>query len=259
MSQVVQDLFTSIAPKYGRLNTILSLGQDRRWRKIAARHLQEQRNILDLCAGTLSLTEALLETNPTARITAIDFSEAMLEIGMKKLPKEFRTQVAINCSDFYKWQPNITGVGERRIHSAGEVRVAAPRYDAVMCAYGMRNLDDNPAALQKIHQLLTNKGRLVILEFFRPDHWLMKFFHATYAQFVIPTIGRLISRHEGAYAHLRDSIRGFYTLDEYCQSLRETGFEVKVAKQLTGGISGLIVAEKSPQPPFFKVGQEENL
>lgn len=117
-------------------------------------------------------------------------------------------------------------------------------YDGVMCAYGLRNLDDNPKALKKIHGLLKPGGRFVTLEFFRPDRWYSWAWNLTYGQFVIPTIGRLVSSHQAAYRHLRDSVRGYYTVDDYCGLLRETGFEVKVAKRQTGGISGLIVADK---------------
>jgi len=112
----------------------------------------------------------------------------------------------------------------------------------------MRNLVDNPAALQRIHQLLRPSGLFVVLEFFRPDRWYTWLWHLTYAQCVMPMIGRIVSRRRDAYKHLRDSVRGFYTLDRYAELLRENRFGVKVAKRLTGGISGLIVAEK-PSPP----------
>ncbi|MBI2082874.1 MAG: ubiquinone/menaquinone biosynthesis methyltransferase [Deltaproteobacteria bacterium] len=229
MTEQIQQLFTSIAPKYDLLNTLLSFGQHKRWRNKGVSYLKNQKKVLDLCAGTLSMTMALLEINPSAEVTAVDFSQEMLDEGLRRHPtlkKGGRGGFSTVCADFFKFdaQPSF--------------------FDGMMCAYGMRNLDDNQAALRKIHQLLSPKGRLVILEFFRPDNWVMQLFHSTYAQFVIPPLGRLISRHPHAYEHLRDSVRGFYTIDEYCHLLQENGFEVKVVKRLTGGISGLIVAEK---------------
>jgi len=226
MSEQIHELFSSIAPKYDLLNSVLSLGVDRRWRLEGVRHLTKCRNVLDLCAGTLALTQALLKVSREVQITAVDFSQAMLERGVQKLSPDEGQRVVTHCGDFFTFE--------------------APEgaFDAAMCAYGVRNLDDNPFALKKIYRLLKPGGRLVILEFFRPDRWYTWAFHKTYGEFVIPSIGSLVSRHRKAYRHLRDSVRGFYTLDQYVQLLQETGFEVKVAKRQTGGISGMIVAEK---------------
>ncbi len=234
----IRDLFSSIAPKYDLLNTVLSFGVDRRWRQQAVQYLRGCRNVLDICAGTLALTRELLEIQPNLRITAIDFSKPMLELGIQKLPLAMRPHVTTECVDFYKL-----------VRPAGS-------FDGAMSAYGLRNLSDNRAALEKINQLLSPKGRLVVLEFFRPDRWYTWAWHLTYAQFVIPLIGLVVSRHKKAYRHLRDSVRGFYTLDQYVQLLRETGFAVKVAERLTGGISGLVVAEKtSPPSPLLNSGE----
>lgn len=225
MSQQIHDLFSSIAPKYDLINRVLSLGIDRRWRREGVAYLKDRRRVLDLCAGTLALTKELLKVNPGCRITAIDFSEEMLKGAGVNV-----TATTI-CADFY------------------QLDVPPLSYDGVMCAYGLRNLDDNPAALRKIYQLLTPGGRLVILEFFRPDRWYSWGWNLTYGQFVIPAVGVFLSRHRDAYRHLRDSVRHYYTLDQYENLLRETGFEVKVTKRQTGGISGLIVADKGPLPP----------
>ncbi len=235
----IRDLFSSIAPKYDLLNSVLSLGIDRRWRQRAVAHLKDASHVLDVCAGTLALTRELLTINPTCRITAVDFSQEMLRQGLENLSERGGATggPATICSDFFQWN------------------APCESFDGTMCAYGMRNLDDNPVALKKIFTLLKPGGHLVILEFFRPDRWYTWVWNLTYAQFVLPAIGRLVSRHNGAYRHLRDSVRGFYTLDRYCNLLRESGFEVKESRRLTGGISGMIVAEKSPQPPFVKGGQ----
>ena len=229
MSQQIHDLFTSIAPNYDTLNTLLSLGIDRLWRRRAVECLRRHRVILDLCAGTLPLTRELLQINPTAQVTAVDFAQPMLDYGLQRLPAELCRRITTECTDFFQFTR------------------PPESFDAAMCAYGLRNLDDNRLALQRIHQLLKRGGTFVLLEFFRPDRWYSWLFHRTYAQYVIPFVGWFVSRHRDAYRHLRDSVRGFYTLDQYVELLRETGFVVKTAQRLTGGVSGLIVAEK-PSP-----------
>jgi demethylmenaquinone methyltransferase / 2-methoxy-6-polyprenyl-1,4-benzoquinol methylase len=222
----IHDLFSSIARTYDRLNTVLSFGSDKIWRKRGVSYLQDRRAVLDICAGTLPLTKELLGVNSQVSVTAIDFSQPMIDWGLEHLPKEMASRVTAECSDFFKF-----------IRPPGS-------FDGAMCAYGMRNLDDNQEALTKIHQLLKTGGRLVILEFFRPDRWYTWFFHYTYAQFMIPIIGWLVSGNKGAYRYLRDSVRGFYTLDQYTALLNKSGFKVIKAKRMTGGISSLIVADK---------------
>ncbi len=228
MSQQVQKLFDTIAPRYDLLNSLLSFRVDRRWRQEAVQHLKGDRyqKILDLCAGTLALTLALLKANPRCHITAVDFSKAMLETGRSNLPYAFRSRVYFKVADAMKldFPP----------HS----------YDAIMCAYGMRNVDDNEVVLKSILRLLKPGGRLVILEFFHPEGILSRLFNLTYGEFVIPFLGKFVSRHPNAYHYLRDSVRSFYTPSAYRELLKGVGFQNIAITPQTGGISHLVTAEK---------------
>ena len=234
MSQQIQNLFDTIAPRYDLLNSLLSLKVDQRWRRQAVKKIAGDpfQKVMDLCAGTLALTIALLKTNPICHVTALDFSEEMLHQGKKNLPHGFRNRVNLVVGDAMKLD-----------FSPGS-------FDAVLCAYGLRNVDNNEVVLQHIKQILLPGGRLVILEFFRPEALMSKVFHFTYAEFVIPLIGKFVSRHQNAYHYLRDSVRRFYTPSAYRELLKEMGFQNIRVKAQTGGISHLVVAEKSPQPPL---------
>ena len=227
MSEQVKQLFTDIAPRYDRINSILSLRIDRHWRREAIQLLKNDsyRSILDLCAGTLALTEELLRTNARCHVTAIDFSEQMLQIGLGKLPYGYLRRVRAENRD------------------AMSLPFPGHTFDAVMCAYGMRNLDDNQKALEGIRRVLKPGGKLVILDFFAPDRWTSRLFHATYGNFFIPTFGRLISRHKNAYEYLRNSIRGFYTPTAYAELLKSVGFQNVTLKRQTGGDSCLLTGE----------------
>ena len=227
MSEQVQKLFDTIAPRYDLLNSLLSFRVDRRWRGEAVKTLQGDgcRRVLDLCAGTLALTISLLRTNPRARVTAVDFSRAMLEKGREMLPVGLRPRVKFLVAD------------------AMRLEMPPDCYDAVMCAYGMRNIDDNERVLKKILGTLRPGGKLVVLEFFRPEGILSQLFNLTYAEFVIPVLGKLVSKHPNAYHYLRDSVRNFYTPSAYRELLRTVGFENIAIKPQSGGISHLITAE----------------
>lgn len=238
MSEQVQKLFDSIAPRYDLLNSLLSLQTDRRWRRLAVGRLKGSRfqRVMDLCAGTLGLTRALLETNDSCRVTALDFSKPMLDKGWKQIPTHLRKRIDIVVGD------------------AMEMKGGKGEFDAVMCAYGMRNIEDNAAVLRKIHNLLRPGGRLVILEFFRPEGILSRLFHATYAQFVIPALGKIVSGNPMAYRYLRDSVRDYFTPTAFRELLQESGFEKIRIYPLTGGVSHLVTAETKKIPLLCKEG-----
>jgi len=221
MSEEVKDLFNSIAPKYDVLNTLLSFSVDKHWRRRAVKELAQRNSyrVLDLCAGTLSMSLELLKQNPDVQIEAVDFSQQMLERGMKRIPPQSRSHIDLLCADGLSlpFPKNV--------------------FDGAMCAYGLRNLDDNKRGLLELNRVLKPGSTLVILEFFRPDRFATRLFHATYAQGVIPIIGRIISRKKNAYSYLKNSVKGFYSVAEYKELLTSCGYENIKARRLTGGIS----------------------
>ncbi len=228
MSQHVQKLFEDIAPKYDLLNSVLSLRTDRLWRKATVARFKEDRfrRVMDLCAGTLALTRALLEINPACVVRAVDFAQPMLKKGWKDLPEKLRERVEISVADAMTMKP------------------PAQTFDGVMCAYGMRNIEDNRLVLSQILNTLKPGGRLAVLEFFKPEGFVSRVFHWTYAQWVIPALGRMVSGHPDAYRYLRDSVRGYFTPSAFCELLKSLGFVNIRSQPLSGGISHLITAEK---------------
>jgi demethylmenaquinone methyltransferase / 2-methoxy-6-polyprenyl-1,4-benzoquinol methylase len=228
MSEAVQKLFNDIAGKYDFINSLLSFSIDSRWRKEAMETLKsaEIKSVLDLCAGTLGMSLELLKQNEVVNISAVDFSEKMLLNGMRRIPNHLRSRIKVVCGD---------GLA---------LPFADTKFDGAMCAYGLRNLDDNRAGLKELMRVLKPGGKLVILEFFKPDRFLSRFFQATYGKCVIPIIGRIASRNKMAYSYLRDSVSSYYTILEYEGLLKEAGFQNIKIKRQTGGISTLMTATK---------------
>ena len=230
MSKKIQNLFTDIAPNYDFINTVLSLSADRGWRKQAIQELKSYdryHNVLDLCAGTLAMTKSLLKINPSVKIDAVDFSESMLKVGLEKLPFASRERVHIHCQD------------------AMNLEFPQNTFDGAMCAYGLRNIADNKAVLKSLKKVLKPKGKLVILDFYAPEKIFAKVFQASYANLVIPTLGRLISKNKAAYHHLKNSMKEYYTPTAYRALLDSVGFKNITVKPQSGGISYLITGEAS--------------
>lgn len=226
MSEDVQKMFGAIAPRYDRLNHLLSLGLDRFWRRQAVRRLATCKHVVDLCAGTLDLSIELAKQSPETQIDAIDFSQEMLDFGYEKLTGTIAKQIQTHCGDVL------------------QLPFTDQSFDGAMVAYGLRNADDNQRALEEVLRVLRPGGRLVILEFFRPDRLTAKIFHATYGRTVVPVLGGLASGHWGAYKYLRDSVRAFHTVAEYQDIMSLCGFHNIQYKHQLGGASTLIYGEK---------------
>jgi ubiquinone/menaquinone biosynthesis methyltransferase len=229
MSIAVRDLFTHISPTYDRLNHLLSFNIDRRWRKKAIARLHQSADqvtdILDVCAGTYDLSILAAQKFPKAKIQALDFSQGMLDAGRPKLER--------------------AGLAER-IHpvcaDALHLPFADASFDVVMCAYGLRNLDDKRAGTREMKRVLRPGGELLILEFFRPKSFVAKVFNKTYAETILPCVGGWVSGDKKAYAYLRDSIRGFLSVDEYMALLAEENFAAVRSHDFIFSISSAVLA-----------------
>ena len=227
MSKEIQALFTSIAPSYDFLNHVLSLSVDKRWRTHAVASLGKKtlKRILDLCAGTLDLSQKISESFPKSEVYAVDFALAMLREGEKKIRKSARIERI--CADGHC------------------LPFPAESFEAVLCAFGIRNLENREQAAQEIHRVLVPGGKLVVLEFFRPTGSFSKVFHQTYGKHVLPRVGGLVSKNREAYEYLQNSIQGFFSVEEYCEFLKEHGFGEVQTKTLSGGIAHRVMAVRT--------------
>lgn len=221
----IRELFSNISGTYDLLNRVLSFGRDQKWRKKGVSLLPHGKNIriLDLAAGTLDMALHYSE-HGEGEIYALDFALPMLLTGQMKVSPILDKRIKLVC-----------GNGENLPFPSGF-------FDAVMCAWGVRNFAHPKKGLEEIRRVLKPGGSFLVLEFFRPQKPLMKLFSNTYGKYVIPTLGKWISKDDRAYDYLHQSIQGFFSLKEYKALLEESGFKVGLAKDLTAGISSLILA-----------------
>jgi demethylmenaquinone methyltransferase/2-methoxy-6-polyprenyl-1,4-benzoquinol methylase len=197
MSGAIQSMFDAIAGRYDLLNRVLSAGRDVAWRRKAVRLLPPSvlgpaARVLDLCGGTGDFTAALRRAGSRAGFLLGDFSRPML---VRALPKKLAALPVVLDALAPPVKPSTL--------------------DAVLCGFGMRNLDDTEAGVRAVHALLKPGGTFVTLEFFRPTGWFARFFYGGLAPLFIPLTGRALGSRRTAYAYLVDSVRGFRSAEEY--------------------------------------------
>jgi demethylmenaquinone methyltransferase/2-methoxy-6-polyprenyl-1,4-benzoquinol methylase len=225
----VKNIFDDISIRYDLANSILSGFLDKVWRMHAVRLLAEPRyrTILDFCAGTLPLTFQLLKNGPK-QVAALDLSAAMLEVGRKKMDPALKDDV----------KGLVCGEGERLPFMDG-------CFDGAMAAFGVRNLENLRAGLAEIHRTLKPGGRLVILEFSRPDAPMFSQVYKTYLFHILPRLAGLISGDRSGYDYLARSIYEFWDRAELTAMLLEAGFSSVRLQSLTFGVVTIYCADKT--------------
>jgi demethylmenaquinone methyltransferase/2-methoxy-6-polyprenyl-1,4-benzoquinol methylase len=226
----IAGMFDAIARRYDFLNHFLSAGIDRHWRTQAVRSLRltGSERVLDLCTGTGDLAIALRTGQPgAARVVGVDFAGAMLAVGLDKLKRRgLADRVQLVRAD------------------ATRVPLGADSTDAVTVAFGIRNVEDPAAACVEVLRVLVPGGRLAILEFAIPSSPVFRGVYMAYFKHVLPRLGRLISRHEGAYDYLPASVGAFTSPAEFASLLRRAGFVDVSVRPLTLGAVVLYLARK---------------
>lgn len=231
----IAGMFDAIAGQYDFLNRLLSAGIDRRWRKRAVRSLSltGRERLLDLCTGTADLAIVAATDQPGARVViGVDFAAGMLRRGVDKIR-----------------QKHLEGVITLVRGDAARIPLADGSVDAVTVAFGIRNVEDMTAACQEIQRVLAPGGKLAVLEFAVPTLPGVRALYLWYFDRVLPRIGRIVSRHDAAYAYLPASVRGFATPDEFARILRSGGFKDVAAAALSLGIVYLFTARRDPAFP----------
>jgi demethylmenaquinone methyltransferase/2-methoxy-6-polyprenyl-1,4-benzoquinol methylase len=220
----VEAMFDSISGHYDRLNRILSLGTDRRWRRRAVNLIgihTRPLEILDVATGTGDLAIEALRLGPR-RITGIDISGKMLEQGRRKI----------------SWM----GLGEQIVLLKGDsqaIEFGDGTFDVAMCAFGVRNFEDTLTGLSEMCRVLRPGGMVMVLEFSRPERFPLKQIYGLYFRHVLPRIGRRVSGDPGAYTYLPDSVMAFPDNERFLDLLTAAGFGDVKQRRLTGGIASI--------------------
>jgi demethylmenaquinone methyltransferase / 2-methoxy-6-polyprenyl-1,4-benzoquinol methylase len=222
----VSAMFDQVAERYDLLNDVLSLGQDRLWRRSVARAVSAGPGeaVLDLAAGTGTSSRTF--THAGARCIACDFSLGMLGVGARK-----------------------PATGVRFV--AGDALALPFRdgfFDAVTISFGLRNVADPGTALAEMRRVTRPGGRLVVCEFSHLPVAGMDALYERYLAAVLPLVARRLSGNAQAYGYLAESIRDWPGQRQLARLIGTAGWSAVRWRNLTLGVVAIHLARR-PQVP----------
>jgi len=221
------NMFDNISETYDLLNLVLSFRMDYIWRRKSVKYIKNNPNkILDIATGTADF--AIMAAKHTkAKITGIDISEKMLNIGNKKIKK-------------YKLSKRIS----LELADAEQLPFKNNSFKAITSGFGVRNFESIDTGLSEIYRVLDEEGILVILEPSKPSIFPIKQLYNIYFTYILPLLGKIISKDKNAYRYLTNSVNAFPTKKIFLNKLEEIGFKKCKHIPLTFGIVSLYIAEK---------------
>ena len=213
--------FDEIARDYDRMNHLMTAGLDRCWRKRAVQGLHGK--VLDVACGTGDMVVELLRTRHAAslQVTGVDLSEEMLAIAKRKAPQ-----------------------AEYRLADAEHLPFGDASFDAVTCAFGVRNFVHLEQGLKEMVRVLKPGGRMAILELATPDNPFIRFFYNLYTRHIIPWLGSRIAGNREAYTYLPSSIERFPKGAAMVDKLKAAGGRTVEHRKLTFGVCRLYILVK---------------
>jgi len=226
----IGNMFDSIAWRYDFLNRLLSFGIDRIWRRKAVRKISESikdPEIIDVATGTGDLAIEAVKQG-AVKVTGIDISEKMLEIGRQKIAAGNHGNVIelIKCD-------------------SEDVCFEDNTFDAAMAAFGVRNFRDPVKGLSEMRRVVKHGGLVVILEFSKPDGFIFKHLYNFYFRNFLPFTGAFFSQQKKAYRYLNESVMGFADKENFIQMMRESGLSEIKQTRMTGGIATIYTGVKN--------------
>lgn len=228
--QQVAEMFNNISHSYDFLNHFFSLGIDVLWRKRAIRILKKENphRILDVATGTGDFAlEAVRMKMQDVQITGVDISAGMIEVGKKKVAKK-------------KLEHAIT----LQIADSENLPFDTGHFDAFTVAFGVRNFQDLRKGMSEMLRVLKPGGMGVIIEFSRPSRFPIKQLFTFYFKYVMPTIGKLVSKDARAYTYLPESVDAFPSGKDFLKVMTELGYREVKCIPLSGGIASIYIGKK---------------
>jgi ubiquinone/menaquinone biosynthesis methyltransferase len=205
----VNQMFATIAPKYDRVTSWLSYGQDKRWKRqlVELARIEPQHEVLDLACGTGDITFMLAETLTTGHVVGVDITSGMLDIANRK-----KEQIGLKTVHF----------------ELGDImRLDFPdsQFDRITVGYGLRNVPDLPGVLREVLRLLRVGGRFLSLDFGKPKNRIYRGLYLRYLTFVGSSFGWVLHGDPDVYRYIPESLKLYPAQDGVKALMDAAGFK----------------------------------
>ena len=225
----VARMFDGIAHRYDFLNHFFSLGIDVLWRKACIRMLREESpsKLLDVATGTADFAIEAVRMGLDVNVTGVDISAGMLDVGREKIAAR-------------GWDDKIELIQGDSVALPFE----EDTFDAYTVAFGVRNFEDLQGGLKDMLRVVKPGALGLVLEFSKPKHFPIKQVCGLYFKYIMPTVGKWVSKDPSAYTYLPESVQAFPEGEAFLDQMREAGYLDVQARPLTGGISTIYTGRK---------------
>jgi len=228
----VTSIFNAIAPSYDFSNRTLSMGIDIYWRKQLIKRLvktSEDMKLLDVATGTADLALAFCQKHSCIKAAiGVDLANNMLEIGRQKIKHN-----------------HLESIIDLQTGDATNLDFADATFDVVSISFGIRNVENLEKALSEMSRVLKPGGQLLILEFSLPSNIVLRTLYLMYFRHILPTLGRLFSKHPQAYAYLNKTVESFPYGQKFADIIKLQGFAELNFRPLTFGIATVYEGKKA--------------
>lgn len=226
----VKETFNSIAGHYDLMNSLMSLGMDKRWRRVAVKRVGAKpgMHILDVCCGTGQLSMELGKAvGPRGKITGLDFSQKMLDVAKHSLA-QFPHQ---ECIQFLQG-------------NAMELPFSDNTFEGATVGWGLRNLPDLHQGIREMIRVVKPGGKVVSLDMAKPSLPVFKQAYWLYFEKLVPLMGKIWAQKASAYQYLHDSAREFPAQQELARIFAECGLIETRFDNLAGGVVAVVSGTK---------------
>ncbi|MFQ5869526.1 MAG: ubiquinone/menaquinone biosynthesis methyltransferase [Candidatus Zixiibacteriota bacterium] len=227
----IHKMFSEIAPIYDRMNRLISLGFDNRWRRRAVKPLAKAHRVLDLCAGSGDMSIALLKQNAFAgEVVLCDFNRDMLHLAKRKCSVE-----------------DGGGFADRTVLVVADAELLPFKegsFDGVTIGFALRNLPSLEKLSGEIIRAMKNGGLATFLEVAHPENKILEVLFHLYFYKLVPAISKYLTTQKYAYRYLPASLRVFFKQRELVELFRKAGFPSVSYSNIWGGIGAIYFLRK---------------
>jgi len=227
----VKDLFATVAPRYDLINDLQSLGFHRRWKRLLVRLAAPQpgERALDLCCGTGDVALAFARSG--IQVVGLDFSEPMLAIAEQRLKRQNANSPSPAPVQFLRGD-------------AQHIPFPDASFDVVTISYGLRNLADWQAGLREMARVTRPGGRVLVLDFGKPDNALLRRLYFAYLKFCVPVLGRVFCGDRDTHAYILESLTHYAAQRGVAAKMEELQLVQTRIINLVGGSISINYGEK---------------